>query len=294
MTQPLYDNTTTADLMADIQSQLQDRVPTLQSSIVVDQCARYLRWNFENPTFDNLDVLQITDIQFGHKQCDTAKLNEYIGWVNEEENRYVLLGGDLVDAGHQQSKGSPFEQIGDPQEEVWKFCRMLAPIRHRILGYVGGNHERRSLPTFGDIGKSISIILRLPYSPGKQHIDIVYGDHKPFRISMFHGGGSAQTTGAIAMNLERWMTQSDSQLYLLGHLHKALTISASREIRDGNGGMALQKVIGARGSSFLKHYGTYAEVIMGTAPVSILMPKLRLYRDKAPGHENPRWEVNLR
>jgi hypothetical protein len=284
----LFDESTTMDLMAEVQTQLQDYEPVVKQSMIIDGQARYLRWDFTNVKIDKLELLQITDIQFGHKQCDVNKLHEYLSWVLAEPQRYIVLGGDLVDAGHAQSKGSPFEQIGDPQEEIWKFVKILAPVRHRILGYVGGNHDRRSIPTFGDLGKSIASILMIPYSPGKQHIDIVFGQHKPFKISMHHSGpGGGSTIGAVANSLARLMSQSDSQLYLTGHLHQAVTIPASREVRDQKGGMKLIKIVGARGSSFLNHYGTYAEVIMSTNPQSVLMPRAVIEKD---GH----WEVTLR
>jgi hypothetical protein len=277
---------TTLNLLSEVQSQLQDYAPALKQSMVIDGQARRLVWDFSDVDIETLEILQVTDVQFGHKACDLETLNKYLAWVLSEENRYIVLGGDMVDAGHVQSKGSPFEQIGDPQQEVWAFCKLFAPVRHRVLGYVGGNHERRSIPTFGDIGKSIATVLELPYSPGKQHIDIIFGDHKPFKISMWHGGGGGSTKGTLANGLVRFMNQADSQLYLLGHLHQAMVVQESREVREKKT-MRLQKIVGARGSSFLKHYGTYAEVILGTNPQTIQMPRAVLERN---GH----WELTLR
>jgi len=284
----LFDQETTMNLMAEVQSSLLDYEPAVKQSMVIDGQARYVRWDFTKVNLPQLELLQITDIQFGHKQCNVEKLHEYIAWVLAEPQRYVVLGGDLVDAGHSQSKGSPFEQIGDPQEEIWSFVKIIAPIRHRILGYVGGNHERRGLATFGDLGRSIAAILQIPYSPGKQHIDIRFGHHDPFKITMHHSGpGGGATIGGVANSLQRLMSQSDSQLFLSGHLHQALTIPASKEIRDSKGGMKLVKVVGARGSSFLKYYGTYAEVIMSTTPQDTLMPRTVL-------EKSGKWEVTLR
>lgn len=282
----LFDDATTLNMLSEVQSQLGDYAPVLKESMIRNGQARFLSWDFSDVKIDTLEILQITDVQFGHKECDTETLNQYLAWVLAEENRYVVLGGDMIDAGHVQSKGSPFEQIGDPQEELWEFCKLFAPVRHRILGYVGGNHERRAIPTFGDIGKSIAIVLQLPYSPGKQHIDISFGEHRPFRISMWHGGGSGQTKGSLANGLVRFMNQADSQLYLLGHLHQAMVVQDTREMRH-KGKMVLQKIVGARGSSFLKHYGTYGEVIGGFNPQTIQMPRVVL-------ESNGRWELTLR
>lgn len=283
---PLHDEVTTLNLLAEVQSQLLDFEPKIKESKIIHGQARYLSWDFSKLPFDTLEVLQITDVQFGHKQCLVKKLKEYLNWVLVEPNRYIVFGGDMVDAGHVQSKGSPFEQVGDPQEELWQFCKLAAPLRHRVLGYVGGNHERRSIPTFGDLGRSIATILKLPYSPGKQFIDITFGKHKPFKMSMHHGFGSAQTIGSIANGTAKFMSQGDSQYYLLGHLHQAIAIQTSREYRDGKGDMRLTKIIGARGSSFLDSYGTYGEVNCYSAQ-SVQMPLLVL-------NKNGTWSVSLK
>lgn len=280
-------DSTTLDRMEKIEKLIQDYVPVLSQSMTIQGQARYLTWDFREVPFETLELLQITDIQFGHKECNVEKLQEYLDWVITEPNRYILLGGDLVDAGHKLSKGSTFEQIGDPQDELWKFCELFAPYRHRTLAYVGGNHERRSADTFGDLGKAIASVLRLPYSPGKQHIDILFGEHDPFSITQFHGRGASRTKGAITNVIVDLMRQSDSQLYLVGHLHQAQTVIDWREYRDGWGGMQLQKIIGGMGSSFLKHYGTYAEVIMAANPQDTMMHRVVLER-------NGKWEVTLR
>jgi predicted MPP superfamily phosphohydrolase len=280
-------DTSTLDKMEKVERLMQDYKPTISQTMVLNGQARYLTWDFSDLKFDTLELLQITDIQYGHKQCNLEKLTEYLDWVLAEENRYILLGGDLVDAGHKLSKGSTFEQIGDPQEEMWNFVEMFAPYRHRVLGYVGGNHERRSMDTFGDLGKSIATILQLPYSPGKQHIDINFGKHKPFKITQFHGRGAGRTKGAITNQISELMRQADSHLYLVGHLHQAQTVVDWREYRDGKGYMKLQKIVGGMGSAFLNHYGTYAEVIMAANPQGIMMHRAVLEKN---GH----WEVTLR
>jgi predicted MPP superfamily phosphohydrolase len=284
--QPITDKTT-LDLLESVEEKLEDYVPDLKQSMVINGQAHYLTWDFRKTSLPEIEILQITDIQFGHKACDVDKLTEYLRWVLDSPSRYIILGGDLVDAGHKLSKGSPFEQIGDPQEEMWALAHLLAPVRHRVLGYVGGNHERRSIDTFGDLGKSIAMILQIPYSPGKQHIDILFGDHKPFKITIWHGGGSGASKGAIANSVYRLMGQADSQLYLIGHLHQAVVLPDWRESRTGKGTMQLTKIIGAMGTSFLKHYGTYAEVIMGTKPTGIMMARAIL-------EKNGKWEVTLR
>ncbi len=210
---------------------------------------------------DGIEILHLTDVQFGHLSCNVPRFEEYMKWILSEKNRFVFFGGDMVDAATALSIASPYENTEDPQGQVYKFVELVMPIRHRIIGYVGGNHERRSTKTFGDLGHLIATLLKVPYSSGKQFVDIYYGDHKPFKNSLWHGGTGSKTKGSKAQMLHRFMTQGDSQVYWVGHLHDVLMIGDCRERRGDDGRIDLEKFAGVMSSSFLDHYGTYAEVM---------------------------------
>lgn len=206
-----------------------------------------------------IEIIHITDVQFGHLACNVKKFIEYRDWILSEPNRFVFFGGDMIDAATAISVASPYENTEEPQGQVYRFVELAMPMRHRVLGYVGGNHERRSAKTFGDLGHLIATLLRVPYSSGKQFVDIYYGKHKPFKNSLWHGGTGSKTKGAKAQMIHRFMMQGESDVYWVGHLHDVLMIGDVKERRDGNGGIALQKYCGVMSSSFLDHYGTYAE-----------------------------------
>jgi hypothetical protein len=234
----------------------------------------------------SLELIQLTDIQFGHVCCKVKRVREYRDWILSVPNRFVLMTGDNVDAATIFSPGSPYDNLFNPQNQVCRFAEEMAPLRHRILGYVGGNHERRSLPAFGDLGCLIATYLRIPYSMGKQTVDIHFGKHDAFKISLWHGTGGAKTKGTVAQVLDRFMSQGDSQLYMMGHLHQPMVIPKWREERDGRNGIRLRKVMGVVGSSFLEFIGSYGEV-MGLQPSDVLMGRAVL---EASGG----WEVTLK
>lgn len=246
---------------------------------------KYLSWDFSKAPFKSLELLQVTDMQYGHITTKVDRIIEYRDWVLAKPNRYMVWTGDNIDSAHMQSKGTPWENTGSPQQQMYEFVKLWAPARHRILGYVGGNHERRVLSTFGDLGISIAALLQLPYSRGKQLIDIAFGQHKPFQISQFHGVGGARTKGSVAQALMRFASEGDSQLYLMGHLHQPMIIPFWKERRGENGVKAV-KTIAALGSSFMDTWGSYGEV-SGYGPNDVLMPRAVLDRDGG-------WEVTLR
>lgn len=233
---------------------------------------KYVTWKFDASIHRHLEILHITDIQYGHIYFQKKRLIEYMNWVLDKPHRYVLFGGDMVDAATKLSIGSPWDNDKEPQGQLFDFCELVAPLRHRILGFVGGNHERRTVQTFGDSGMLIAHILRIPYSAGQQLIDIYYGDWAPFKIHLWHGRGAARTKGAKVMMAWKFITENPgSHLYLVGHLHDCFILPASATERKlGHNAIKMQKYFGGMSSSFLETWGTYAEVD-GMSPTDVFM-----------------------
>ncbi len=256
------------------------------SGMIIGEQSKYVSWDFPE-SLKTLELLQITDVQFGHIYCKYQRVIEFRDWILSKPNRFMIWTGDMVDAWAMWSPGTAFDQIGDPQSQIMKFAEMWAPARHRVLGYVGGNHERRAIPGFGDLGVLLASLLQIPYSNGRQLIDVHFGKHKPFKITQWHGKGGARTKGTVAQNLMRFAAEGDSQLYLTGHLHQPMIIPFWKERRAAVGQKVINhKCIVAIGSSFMETWGTYGEV-SGYSGHDVLMPLTVL----EPGGG---WEVRLR
>jgi hypothetical protein len=234
-----------------------------------------------------VELIHLTDLQIGSKQFEKAKFIRYRNWILAEPNRFALLGGDIVNAATILSVGSPFDDTGEPIEEVEEAVEILKPLADaaRLLGYVGGNHERRTSKTFGDCGRLIAKELKVPYSGGVQLIDIYYGEHKPFKVSLWHGAGSAQTKGAKAQKLHKFMGQHHSQLYLMGHLHDCVVLPDWRIEREGSR-LRKVKIMGVMSSSFMGYWNSYAETY-ALNPSDTMMGRAILYPDG-------KWEVTLK
>lgn len=260
-------------------------VVKMSTSMHIAHETKYVTAEFDPEEFKSIELVHITDVQWGHIMCNKKRVREYRDWILKKPNRFVLFGGDMVDAATAISIASPYENDVEPQGQVFDFCEEWKPARHRILGYVGGNHERRGQKTFGDLGRLIATLLRVPYSAGRQFIDIRYGEHQPFKVSLWHGSGSAKTKGAKAQLLHRFMQQADSHLYWIGHLHDVIVLPDWRQQR-AKGRIKLQKIMGCMSSSFLDYFGTYAET--ADLPASdTMMNRVILEPD---GH----WELTLK
>lgn len=271
---------------------LRTESPALGINKTYDTEVKYVEYDFDDPKkfkkpLSTVELFHLTDLQYGSKTFQREKFIEYRDWVLSRPNRFVFLGGDLIDAATILSVASPYENTEEPIDQVDGVCEILEPLSSagRLLGYVGGNHERRTIKTFGDSGRIIASNLKVPYSKGVQLIDIHYGQHKPFKVSLWHGGGSARTKGAKAQMLHRFMHQADSQLYLVGHLHDVVLLFDWRQERKGKN-IKLSKIAGVMSSSFQGYWGSYAEVA-ALSPSDTMMARTIL-------EPNGKWEVTLR
>lgn len=276
----------TSDFLTWINEHSPADVLDLNQHMIYGEECKYVSVTIPQKDYPNgIELIHLTDVQFGHVCCREDRVREWCRWILDVPNRFVLLGGDLVDAATQFSIANPYENKWRPSRQCTKLCEILLPIRHRVLGYVGGNHERRTDRTFGSLGLFIAMLLRVPYSEGQQFIDIHYGEHDPFKVQLWHGAGSAKTKGAKAMLIERFMAFGDSHLYLVGHLHDAIVLFGWRQERYRNR-IRLTKKAGAMSSSFLEWIGTYAETA-GLPASDVMMARCIL-------EPNGHWEITMR
>jgi hypothetical protein len=272
-----------------ITRELPKRDARLRESHVIEEEAKVVSVDFNPKTYKTIEIIHITDLQYGAKSFKEDRFVEYRDWILSVPNRFVILGGDIIDAATVMSVGSPYENEFEPSKQAAKARDLLLPLRPRIIGYVGGNHERRTVKTFGDSGHLLASLLAIPYSCGEQSYDITYGEHRPFKITAWHGTGSARTKGAKAQMLHRFMQRGDSQLYFVGHLHDVVVLYDWRQYRSQHNGetvLKLHKIAGVMSSSFQEYWNTYAEVA-GLSASDTLMGRCVLYPTGG-------WEITLK
>lgn len=277
--------TTTSNFLDWIDAHSPKDVVKLGNHMVHGRETKYVTVTLDPKKYKTVEIIHLTDVQFGHTCCNVPRLVEFLEWILAADNRFVVFGGDMVDAATQMSKASPYENLWQPSEQCLRVVETLLPIRHRVLGYVGGNHERRASQQFGSLGLLISTLLKVPFSSGQQFIDINYGKHGPFKIDLWHGKGAGQTKGAKAMMIERYHSQSDAHISLVGHLHDCLLLPIWKRYRENNQ-IKLRKTFTAMSSSFLDFFGSYAEV-MALMATDMMMVRIVL-------EPNGKWEVSVR
>ena len=236
--------------------------------------------------FPQLEVIFLSDVQYGHNECRVDKLIEYRDWIAAEPNRFCIFGGDMVDGWRVGSPGPGYDNWCQPSSQVFQFCELMAPIRHKILGSVGGNHERRGQAGGVDLGKLISFILEIPYSEGAQMISLKYGKHTQetqqlgqFDIYAWHGSGAAASPGGRVNMTLKAVPNDEAKMYFSGHIHHPHVWPNWRTRRDHKRQkMWHEKYYVVSASHFLNFYGTYAEVF-GATYTGLMMPVALIFAD---------------
>lgn len=87
-------------------------------------------------------VWAVADVHIGARECDLGGFEKFLKKVESEDDSYICIVGDLLNNGIKTSC-SDYETL-PPSAQVDEAVRLLQPIAGKILGCVGGNHERRT------------------------------------------------------------------------------------------------------------------------------------------------------
>lgn len=233
------------------------------------------------------------DEQLGHVTCDEARIKKDIQWVEKNPQCLVMLLGDAIDSATKESPGSVKENkpaegtIGPsgPIRQAMAYVDMHRSIRDRIIGYVGGNHERRIDKALTEGGAGVRLIAeglstpdhRIPYSGGILLLDVRWRGHL-WTFTLFHGAGAASTAGSRTQRLQRNMLLSDSLITLSGHLHDEMKTSRRFVRRAPDGKIEIAKQTALQCGTYLQYIGSYGEV-GGMSPTGPDMIVIELLSD---------------
>jgi len=266
--------------LAELHRRFKKPIFTTAAGMLINGQSKYVTHRFSESfveKYRKIEILHLTDVQFGHHLCMVDKFVEYRDWVLAQPYRFVTFGGDLLDAWRMGSPGEGYDNFCRPDSQFYYFCEIVAPMQHRILGHVGGNHERRALAGGIDLGGLLSYALQIPYSAGIQHIGLRYGDWQNFKIYLWHGRGASRTEGAIVNMMTSVVSNDEADIYLSGHLHRTLMSTGVHNRRTGDR-MEARKYYCVSGTSFLEFYGSYAE-IAGFKVSKLIMPLIIVRAD---------------
>lgn len=191
--------------------------------------------------WDRIIIIPLNDVHYGSFHCDEKLLTRRIKEIELRENCFTIIPGDLVENALPDSPGGAiFEQKIRPETQIEKIETKLAPIAHKILSALGGNHEGRSekrcdLNPMKDICKA----LKVPYFKEPYFMNISWKGYV-FTFYIQHGSTNAQTEGGKINKANVPSKFIDFTMFLImAHVHdkgvnKMIRICRERQI-DENG-----------------------------------------------------------
>ena len=239
-----------------------------------------------------IEIDAISDIHYGHPDHDPKIVAREIEWLQGADNRYAFLAGDMCETALRDSVGEVYTQTIPPQQQAEIVVSDFAPVKKKILGAVGGNHEARVFKLTGyDPAMLYAPQLGVPYQAEGMLLVVRFGAKRRTRnsgdaydqastyaIYVTHGWGAARTIGAKLKNvseLARVVTNAD--IYIAGHNHQPGYYPLDAfEITHGRSGIVARR----RTQHFISlgsalDYAGYAQV-KGMSPTTMAFPKICL------------------
>lgn len=188
-------------------------------------------------------IFPISDVHYGSLDHLTKEWFEFCKMVENTDNAYVILGGDLINNNTRSSVGSPWDDTVRPREQKKHMVEMLKPIKDRILCCVTGNHEARSLKDADD-DPTYDIMCKLDledvYRPNTAFMKVSLGHRKSdntpiqsYTFAVTHGAGGGIYTGATVNRNERFGNVIEGlDCLVVGHTHKGTVSKPAKIVID--------------------------------------------------------------
>lgn len=209
---------------------------------------------------EDLRITPLFDVHYGHYSHRKEKFLSYVEWIRSNDNVYTILGGDLIENAVDDGRGMTYDQAVPPMQQVNDIAELLAPIAHKILVAIPGNHEERTYKKTGiDVMKMLADKLDIPYFSGPVFLTVLANTYK-WNFYIHHGRGNAQTKGGqINMANKPKVFVTNVQFLVSGHVHN-LFVEPETYITDDPINHRLIEVtqwtVGC--PSFLAFWDTYA------------------------------------
>lgn len=187
----------------------------------------------------------IGDLHLGSIGCHEKEWLEFVSYISNEPDSYVVVVGDMIDNSTRNSIANPFDCKYRPMEQKNLLAEYLKPIREKILCAVRGNHENRTVretdqdPLY-DVFCRLNIEER--YRAGTAFLYLMIGERtngkkgtramQTYRIVVTHGTGGGKLAGSAINNQQRFGMVVDCDVLITGHTHAPSITKPSRVIFD--------------------------------------------------------------
>lgn len=211
-------------------------------------------------SWNEVQLAPLYDVHYGSQEHDTDMFQRHMKWIAETKNVITFNGGDMFDNGNKIAPGaSVTSQSVGPNEQLHDSVKILAPIQHKMLFYIPGNHEDRTINASGiDASRILANDLKLPYFPDYCFCTIKWRGNK-FRMLAHHGSGGATTPGAQRNSARKDLSWAKFDIIWTGHLHQPMADIAYQIDFDQSNDRAFERTsVVMISPSYVKYFGSYA------------------------------------
>lgn len=216
-------------------------------------------------SFEKCVLVPISDAHKGDRSFDEVKLRKLIDDISRVPYMYAFLTGDLINNAVKNGKSDVYSEKIAPNKQKWAVVDMLMPIRDRILGMTGGNHEERTWKESGqDVSEDIAKALKVPYDPFGIYFQLRCGikPQQNYTLYTTHGTGGGGSMGNAVNKLHSMRNICVADIYVMGHTHRVISFNDEIFLPDLRHNKVIkQKRYYAMAGSYLD-WGGYAERLM--------------------------------
>ncbi len=170
----------------------------------------------------------------GAAQSDVIFIRQHVKRIQEDPNAIWIYLGDGGECVTKLSKGSIYDQLYSPQEQLEILEELLAPIKDKGWAGIRGNHGYRIYKETGiSFDSALCVSLGIPYMDAQTwaHLRVNRSD---YNLYFHHGVDSGITSQAKLNSAEKFTKYIDVDALFTAHSHVGLELPPAALLRVSN------------------------------------------------------------
>lgn len=170
---------------------------------------------------NRIELIPLIDWHFGSKECNEKLIFKTIKYIQDKQDCFAYIGGDLLECATYGSLGLVHQQKHQINNQIESISNLLEPIKDKILFTINANHEFRIEKSTGiNLLKLVSDKLDVPFMGWEYNWLVKFKNNSICRVYCHHGSGGGMSSGAKINSCERFHFRSPlAHLIITGHHH---------------------------------------------------------------------------
>lgn len=209
-------------------------------------------------SLETIELAPLYDVHIGSREHDAELFKRHMEWIAKTPNVFTWNGGDAFENKTAKEAHMGYDSLS-PEEQLLSATKAFAPIQHKMLFSIPGNHEDRTFKQSGmSSAKRLADNLKVPFFTDYALVTIKWRGNN-FRLLAHHGAGGATTAGAQRNSARKELAWAKPDMLWTGHLHQPLVDSITVLDHDQKTGRAFMRdILVVISPSYVRYFGGYA------------------------------------